>query len=284
MLIDYHMHFEYGSYDEEWVKGFFESAKKNKVEEIGISEHSHGFIEFKELYYKELDLRKDTLVGDFQEKWLAKNKFKCSINEYESFINRLKEKNYPVKFAMEVCNFQNQDEVKKILEKYNFDFIIASVHFIDGWGFDASLIKENFNKYNLLELYEKYTREIEKIASTGLYDILGHPFNIRVFKNIPNENIDHLLERSVIALKKANMAIDINTGSKYRYPIGEISPFNRFMYFAKKFDLDIVLSSDAHKPEDCGKYISEAAEYAKSFGFEYLSIFNKRKKEKILLK
>lgn len=284
MLIDYHMHFEYGSYDEEWVKGFFESAKKNKVEEIGISEHSHGFTEFKELYYKELDLRPNTLVGDFQEKWLAKNKFKCSINDYENFINTLKAKSYPVKFAIEVCNFQDQESVEEILKKHNFDYIIASVHFIDGWGFDASLIKENFSNYNLMDLYEKYTIEIEKLANTKLYDILGHPFNIRVFGNIPSENIDHLLERAVIALKNSNMAIDINTGSKYRYPIREISPFNRFMYFAQKYDLDIVLSSDAHKPEDCGKYIEEASEYAKSFGFEYLTVFNQRQREKILLK
>lgn len=27
MKLDYHMHFEYGSYDENWVKGFFDSAK-----------------------------------------------------------------------------------------------------------------------------------------------------------------------------------------------------------------------------------------------------------------
>ena len=53
MKIDYHMHFEYGSYDLEWVQGFFESAKKNGVGEIGISEHSHGFIEFEDLYYED---------------------------------------------------------------------------------------------------------------------------------------------------------------------------------------------------------------------------------------
>ena len=28
MLMDYHMHFEFGQYDEEWVKLFFEQAKK----------------------------------------------------------------------------------------------------------------------------------------------------------------------------------------------------------------------------------------------------------------
>lgn len=281
MLLDYHMHFEYGSYDEEWVKGFFESAKKNLVDEIGISEHSHGFVEFKELYYKELDLNKESFLGRFQEKWLLKNKFKCTIDVYEDFINMLKSKSYPVKFAMEVCNFQDQNRVKEILNKYEFDYLIGSVHFIDGWGFDAERVKENFDNYNLLELYEKYVVEIEKLAESGLYDILGHPFNLRVFGHIPNENIDHLLERACIALKKANMCIDVNTGTKYRYPIREISPFNRFMEIGKKHDLDIVLSSDAHNPDHCGNYIVEARDYAKSFGFDKIVRFTKRKREYI---
>ncbi len=121
MLLDYHMHFEYGTYDEEWVKGFFERAKINLVDEIGISEHSHGFTEFKELYYKELDLDEESFLGRFQEKWLKKNKFKCSIKDYEIFINKLKLKGYPVKFAMEVCNFQNtiNEKIGQNLSKYN---------------------------------------------------------------------------------------------------------------------------------------------------------------------
>ena len=52
MLSDYHMHFEYGEYDEEWVKLFFEQAEKMGLKEIGITEHSHGFVEFKDMYYE----------------------------------------------------------------------------------------------------------------------------------------------------------------------------------------------------------------------------------------
>ena len=37
MRMDYHMHFEKGSYDEAWVEGFFEAAKKRGLAEIGIS-------------------------------------------------------------------------------------------------------------------------------------------------------------------------------------------------------------------------------------------------------
>ena len=51
MRADYHMHFEKGSYDEEWVEGFFHQAELLGLEEIGISEHSHTFPEFESLYY-----------------------------------------------------------------------------------------------------------------------------------------------------------------------------------------------------------------------------------------
>ncbi len=95
-------------------------------------------------------------------------------------------KNHKVKTGIEVCNFQNQSEVKRILDAYNFDYIIGSVHFLKGWAYDSSEIKNEWNNHDLHEIYEWYTQEVEKIAESNLYDVLGHPFNIRLFKNIPN--------------------------------------------------------------------------------------------------
>ena len=40
MKLDYHMHFEKGDYDVEWVRGFFEAAGKRGLSEIGIAEHT----------------------------------------------------------------------------------------------------------------------------------------------------------------------------------------------------------------------------------------------------
>ena len=54
MLTDYHMHLEFGSYDEEWIKLFFEQAKKIGLKEIGISEHTHAFKEFKDDTFKDI--------------------------------------------------------------------------------------------------------------------------------------------------------------------------------------------------------------------------------------
>ena len=231
MLVDYHMHFEYGSYDEDWVKLFFQQAEKKGLHEIGITEHTHGFKEFRDLYYEELILD-DSEVGQFQRKWLdnPKSKFVHTLDEYRDFINYLKSKGYPVKFGLEVCNFQNQEKVQEILSKYEWDYLIVSIHFIRGWGFDFSALKHKFNEESLENIWKDYADEIANVANTGFYDILGHPFNLRLFKNIPNKNdVDELLEKTAKILKKNNMVADVNTGTLYRYPIKEITPYPDFM-------------------------------------------------------
>ena len=276
MKLDYHMHFEYGSYDEAWVEGFFEAAKRHGLDEIGITEHSHTFPEFKELYYEDLILD-DSFVGSFQQKWLKKNKFKYTLREYFDFMERLREK-HPVKTGIEVCNFANQGKVHEILSGYDFDYVIGSVHFLRGWAYDSSEIKEEWEKHDLRDIYEWYAEEVEGLAASGLYDVLGHPFNIRLFRHIPDFDVTPILERVAKALKKADMAIDVNTGTYYRYPIHEISPYPDFMRVAARYELPIILSSDAHKPEDCGSYNEEAIEYVRGFGYTKIARFSHRER------
>ena len=277
MKTDYHMHFEYGDYKFDWVEGFFDAAKLRGLSEIGISEHSHTFPEFESLYYDDLILD-DSEVGAFQKVWLKTNKFKHTLKDYFDFMNELKKK-HAVKIGIEVCNFQNQTAVKKILDAWNFDYIIGSVHFLNGWGYDASKIKSEWERHDLREIYETYTAEVERLAAAQIYDVIGHPFNIRLFKYFPNFDVTNYLERVAAAMKKFNLAVDVNTGTKYRYPVAEISPYADFMEVAAAYDLPIIITSDAHQPEDCGKFCDEAISYVKSFGYKKILRFNQRQRE-----
>ena len=220
----------------------------------------------------------DSVVGSYQAKWLEKNKFKYSLKDYFKFMQMLKEKGYPVKIGIEICNFKNQEKVKAIIKDYEFDYVIGSVHFLNGWGYDFADIKQVWNDFSLQDIYKWYAEEITNLAQSGLYDVLGHPFNIRLFKNIPEFDVKPILEQVATVLKEANMVIDINTGTLYRYPIEEISPYPDFLQVAKKYDLPIITSSDAHKPEDCGRYIDEAIDYAKTFGYDSSIIFTNRQR------
>ena len=281
MKFDYHMHFEYGDYDEGWVQGFFDAAARRGLDEIGISEHSHTFPEFQQFYYDDLTLD-DSFVGRFQSTWLKKNKFKHSLDDYFKFMSVLQSK-HKVKIGIEVCNFRDQSAVEKILRAWDFDYVIGSIHFLDGWGFDASALVDEFARHELRDLYDRYTTEVERLASTGLYDVLGHPFNLWVFNVLPTFDETEYFERAARALSSAGMAIDINTGTAYRYPIKKISPPPKFLKVAAQYRLPIITSSDAHQPEDCGRFIDEAIEYARGFGYSMCLQFDRRRRIEVSL-
>ena len=279
ILRDYHMHTircDAVATAEEMVLAAIEQG----LEEIGISEHSHGFTDFEHFYYDDLILD-DSFIGSFQKKWLKKNKFKCPLDDYFTFMDELKKRGKPVKTGIEVCNFNDQKAVGEILDKYPFDYRIGSVHFLKGWAYDSAEIKAEWDARSLQTIYEQYAEEVEHLCAGGHYDVLGHPFNIRLFKYLPDFDVTPYLERVAKAMKKAGMVVDINTGTRYRYPIEEISPYPAFMEMAADFGLPIITTADAHEPEDCGAYIDEAISYAKRFGYTKIIRFNHRDRTEV---
>ena len=273
------MHLEYGDYDETWVQGFFDAASSHELDEIGFSEHTHTFPDFEQLYYDGVIVDASPL-GVYQRKWLQTNKFKHSIQDYFDFVARLREhQSISVKIGIEVCNFQDQAAVKKILDAWDFDYRIGSVHFLWGWLCDSKDLLDEWKRRDLHDIWDEYTREVERLAASGNYDVLGHPFNIRLFKFFPKFDVTEYLERVAVALKNAGMAVDVNTGTMYRYPVAEISPYADFMKVAAAHELPIIITSDAHNPEDCGKFHDEAVEYVRGFGYKKIMRFSKRKRE-----
>ena len=55
------------------------------------------------------------------------------------------------------------------------------------------------------------------------------------------------------------------------------------MKIAAAYKIPITINSDAHQPEDCGKFCDEAIIYAKNFGYKNTIRFSKRKREEVEL-
>ena len=267
MRFDYHMHFEKGSYDTEWAEGFFRAAEERHLDEVGFSDHSHTFPEFKDLYYKDLILD-DSFIGQFQKKWLKKNKFKYTLDEYFAFMDKLRARHPGTKTGIEVCNFSDQEAVGKILDKYPFDYRIGSIHFIKGWAYDSEEIESVWHTVDLDDVYSWYADEAIRLIESGNYDVLGHPFNIRVYVHIPEFDATPYIKKVIAAMKRCGTIVDVNTGTLYRYPIKEISPYYKFMRLAAEAHLPIMTSSDEHRPEDCGRENEQAIAYARMYGYK----------------
>ena len=132
--------------------------------------------------------------------------------------------------------------MKKILDAWDFDYRIGSVHFLWGWGFDASKLIDEWSRHDLRDVWAEYAAQVELLAASGNYDILGHPFNVRLFKHFPNFDTTPCLER------------------------------------VAEYNLPVTINSDAHRPEDCGRCFEEAATYVRSFGKKKSPVSAKVKK------
>lgn len=200
--------------------------------------------------------------------------------KYEEKIKNLKEKykdkielflGYEVDFTPFVD--------KRALER-DVDYLIGSVHFLDNWGFDNPEFIKEWEKRNVDDVYKEYFYLIEKMASSKLFDIVGHIDLIKVFGHKPSKNIKDIAKNAIKAIKKSNMAIEINT-SGLRKKVKELYPGDELLEMILNENIDITFSSDAHSLQDVGYQIKETIKKLKDLGVNESVIFKNRQKEKI---
>ncbi|MEA2100570.1 MAG: histidinol-phosphatase [Campylobacterota bacterium] len=158
------------------------------------------------------------------------------------------------------------------------DYLIGSVHFIDGWGFDNPEFIGKYKDQDIDEIWQKYFDTIKEMAESKLFDIVGHLDLIKVFKFMPNKNICDIAYDSLVAIKKADMAIEINVAG-FRKPIKEQYPSTSLLKLAFELKIPITFGSDAHEPDQVSLFNDEVIQIAKTVGYSECAIFRNRKRE-----
>ncbi len=167
----------------------------------------------------------------------------------------------------------------RMLDSYNYDFIIGSCHMVRGYDDFYFLDYTEIDPQFLLGIYFE---ELLEMAEWGQFDSLGHltyplryivgdkkiPVDMEPYRNIIDE-----IFRTII---KNDIGIEINT-SGLRQNIGKTLP--DFEYVKRYRDLGgkiLTIGSDAHCCADLGKGIAEGIEIAKSAGFTEIACFKAR--------
>lgn len=253
-MIDGHIHIERGSYTLDWINQFIKFALERGISEIHLLEHSHRYKEFAGVY--------KTVSGynEYQKDWLDQ-KMILSLDEYKSFVLEMRKFNFPikVKFGLEVCYFeQEESSLKDILSGFDWDFVTGSVHWIDGWGFDHS--KEFWKGKDIDTAYKRYYEIMENLIKSGLFDIIAHPDSIKCFGYKPSCDLSQTYGKIADLLNKHSMYAEQSAGLKINYGFNE-SGMNREMFsIFKSKGVKLLTASDAHIPQDVGRYINEMQE------------------------
>lgn len=75
------------------------------------------------------------------------------------------------------------------------------------------------------------------------------------------------------------MATEVNVGLKYRYPVKEQCPSERFIQVLSKHNVLFTTSSDSHFPHDIGIYNDEIKDLLKRNGVDRIVTFSRMKRE-----
>jgi histidinol-phosphatase (PHP family) len=169
-----------------------------------------------------------------------------------------------------------------VLKDMPLDYVLGSVHYIDGWGFDNPDYISQYDSMDIEKLYRRYFQLLKQAALSGIFDILAHPDLIKKFGYFPARDMTQVYEDTVQAIHASNVCIEVNTAG-LRVPAREIYPTEEFLQLCCRYGVPVTLGSDAHKPEQVGWGFAEAVKLLKKVGYRETVLFTERQRKFIAL-
>lgn len=163
-----------------------------------------------------------------------------------------------------------------MMESYPWDYIIGSVHVLDGWIFDDPRHLDLYRDIDLDEFYLEYLYAVEAMVQTGLYDIVAHADLAKKFDMRASIDLRPHYRRLLEKVKAAGMCYEVNTAG-LRWPVAEMYPDPEFVRIAAELGVPVTLGSDSHCPQDVGRDFDRALELIRSAGCTELAAFEGRK-------
>ncbi len=141
------------------------------------------------------------------------------------------------------------------------------------------------DQLSLQQNYERFFKVVEKMILSNMFDFVAHLDNFKVFNYQVEDRafLEAWYKRIAKALTSTETATEINAGLYYRYPVQEMCPSPRFLQTLLEHGVAFTVSSDAHFPDDLGKFTSANTELLKSHGVQAVVSFEQRVKKMITL-
>lgn len=167
---------------------------------------------------------------------------------------------------------------QKLYERYDFDFIILSIHQVNNQEFWTQDYQKGKSQQEYMEGY--YQEMLNVIKKYKNYSVLGHLDLMTRYDeigNYPFEKVKPIITKILKIVIQDGKGIEINTSSR-RYGLKDSTPSRDILKLYKELGGKIItIGSDSHKIEHLGAYIDEAKELLKEIGFDSFCTFEKMK-------
>jgi histidinol-phosphatase (PHP family) len=153
-----------------------------------------------------------------------------------------------------------------LLAEHGFDYVIGSVHGVDGKPIDyiEEMVRKNWPDDDLL--YARYYEAVAEMAASGVVDVAGHLDLPKKFGRRPGAAARPAEDAALDAIAAAGVLVEINT-SGLRYPVGELFPSADLLARAHGRGIGITFGSDAHEPGELAAGFDQALAAARAAGY-----------------
>lgn len=268
MIADYHMHLradraegEEADHSVEAVERYFEAARARGVDEIGLTEHVYYFRETRALWRDPYQL----------------DRCRHGLGAYCDAVLEGRGRGLPVRLGLEVDFVPGrEDELDEILAPYPWDYLLGSVHWIDGLSVDSQ--PGLWEALPVADVWRLYFETLAAAATSRLFDVLSHPDLAKIFGRRPGaELVAELYELAAAAIGESGVAVEISTAGLHK-PVGELYPAGELLRACRAHGVPITLASDAHQAEHVGRDLALAVRHARDSGYETVSAFDRRER------
>jgi len=262
-LVDYHIHTSRCGHARGEMAAYVERAIRAGLPEMGFSDHIY-------LYW---------LVPEQRDPELA-----MTEDEFDAYVEdvlRLR-RQFPeieIRLAVEADFIvDHESALKGILDRYPWDYVLGSVHFIGEWGMDDSRYLAGYDAWDIDELYEHYFSLILRAAESGHFDTIAHLDLVKKFGHRARKDLADLYGRVARGLAAAGVAVEVNTAG-LRKPVAELYPHLDLLTACRKAGVPATLGSDAHAPEEVGADFPLAIEHLRAAGYERIVAYRGHRRD-----
>lgn len=207
-LLDYHVHTARCGHARGEMEEYVRAAQKAGLVELGFADHFP-------LYFLPPGERDPGLAMSFDE-------FPSYIEEVAALQSRLNP--YPLRLGVEADYWPGrEDELRRLLSGYPFDYIYGSVHFVGDWDVSDGRQSARYSEVEVQELYRTYFSLIQRAAASGLFDVIGHADVVKKFGHRPDSPLDDFYDQTARAFARGGVCVEVNT-SGLRHQAGEVYP------------------------------------------------------------
>lgn len=179
------------------------------------------------------------------------------------------------------------DAAERVLSEPDIDFVLGSMHNDPKLGDYYYLHIES--KAQGQALLETYMESLQRLSETDYFDSLAHLtyplryMNARDGMGVSLEPLSDLIREILKTLVYRGKALELNT-SGYRTNGGEPLPGEEILRWYRELGGELItIGTDAHAPEHMADGLERGMELLRKTGFRYLTLYNRRKPQQILL-